>query len=93
LELLVLSLADRDEMDDGVAALERGAYGLGLRDVAFDDLAAPRLEALSGLAPVADERTNRSLVGAQTVDDVPSDETGRARDEDHVVDSPPKFCQ
>ena len=57
------------------------------------DLAAPRLEALAGLAPVADERAHRPVVGAERVDDVSADEAVRARDEDHVVDSPTKFCQ
>ena len=80
-------------MDDDVAALDRGAERLGLRDVALDDLAAPRLEALAALAPVAHEGAHRPVVGAERVHDVSADEAVRAGDEDHVVDSPAKFCQ
>ena len=52
-----------------------------------------RLEPLAALAPVADEAADRPAVGAQRLDDVAADEAVRARDEDHVVDSPAKFCQ
>ena len=33
------------------------------------------------------------VVGAERMDDVAADEPTPARNEDHVVDSPAKFCQ
>ena len=46
LELLFLSLSDRDQVDDALDALDRAFQGGGLGHVALHELAAQRLEAL-----------------------------------------------
>ena len=83
LELLVLALPDRDEVDDARDALERGPERLGLGHVALDELAAQGLE-LACRARVADEHAHAPAGVAQRTHDVAADEPGSAGDEDHV---------
>jgi hypothetical protein len=76
-------------MHDVGAALHRAPQARRIRHVARRKLDAPRRELRAALG-AADERAHVEVPGAQRVDDLRSDETGGARDEDlHVV----KFCQ
>ena len=92
LERLRLPLADRDEVDDRVAAGDRGAEALRVGHVSLDELAAPGLEPLAAAA-VADEAAHVVVGGAERVHDVAADEAAAAGDEDHVFASSAKFCQ
>ena len=73
-----LALADRDEMDDRVDAVDGAAQAGRIGDVALDQLAAP-VPKLLRLADVADEAPNRPVLFPQRVDDVPADEPRAAR--------------
>jgi hypothetical protein len=75
-------------MDDRVDAVERAAQALGVRDVAFRELRALRLE-LCATVTAADEDAHLLVVRAERADDVPADEPGAAGHEDHVA----KFFQ
>jgi hypothetical protein len=79
-------------VDDRFAAVRGRSEALGAGHVPLGELAAPGLEPLAA-ATVADEAANVPAVGAKRVDDVAADKTAPTRDEDHVVDSPAKFCQ
>ena len=92
LELLRLALADRDEVDDRVAARDGRAQALRVGHVSHGQLAAPGLEPLAA-APVADEAADVLAVRTERVHDVPAHEAVPAGDEDHVADSLAKFCQ
>ena len=85
LELLGLALADRDEVDDDVAAVDRAARGSPASVTSPPTTSQPSFSssrALSESGCVASTRTGRSLL-AQRVDDVRPDEAGAAGDEDH----------
>ena len=82
LKLFGASLSDRDEVDDGVGAGERGAQARGVRHVAGRELDALLHERVRA-AGVAHERAHVTAVRAQRLHDVPADETGGAGDEDH----------
>ena len=75
---LRLALADRDEVDDRVAARHGRAQALRVGHVSLDELAAPGLEPLAA-APVADEAADVLVVRAERVHDVPADEAVRRR--------------
>ena len=89
LELLLLALADGDEVDDGVDALDGAAQAGRIGHVTLDDLAPERL----GLAGVAREGAHVLSCREQGGNDVAPHESGGARNEDHFAGSRSKFCQ
>ena len=90
LELLLLALADRDEVDDRLDALDRTPEAVRVGHVALDELAAERPRAFFGLAH---EGAHVLPAGEQRVHDVAPDESRAAGDEDHFAGSRSKFCQ
>ena len=83
LELLFLSLSDRDQVDDALDALDRAFQGGRLGHVALHELAAQRREAL-GTTGVADEAPHGPVGLAQRPHDVAAHESRSAGDEDHL---------
>ena len=73
-------------------AVDGSAQIVRIGDVALDELAAQRAQ-LRCLARVAHEAAHRSILLAQGLHDVPADEAGPSRDEDHDAVSRSKFFQ
>src|SRR5205085_9300288 len=92
LELLLPPLADRHEVDDRVAPLDRTGEAQRVSHVPFEELDVPGAK-LSALSRTAHERPHLLAGGTQGVYDVPPDEAGRAGDEDQRAGSRWKFCQ
>ena len=86
LELLCLSLPDRDEVHDAVDPVDGPPQALGVGHVTLGELAARGLE-LRRLAHVADENADLSAGVAQRTDDVAADEARSAGHEDQHVSS------
>ena len=89
---LLATLADRNEVDDRVAAGRGGAQAPGVRDVPSHELGAPGREP-RGLPRVTDETAHRQAAAAELVDDVATDEPRAPGDEDQFAGSFRKFCQ
>jgi hypothetical protein len=71
-------------VDEGLATLESLRHGLGIRDVAHDevvDLDAPRLEDPTHLGGIADEEPHLVSGGANRGRRMGADETGTTGDE------------
>jgi hypothetical protein len=85
-------LADRDEVDDGVRALDRAPQARRVRHVSRHQLGADVLE-LRRPAAAADERAHRQLPLAQRPHDVRADEPRRAGDQNAHAGFRSKFCQ
>src|SRR5262249_18680589 len=86
LELLLLALADRDQVHDRIHALDSASQAGRIGHVPLDELDIE-------LRRTADEAANRSPGGPERSEDVTADEAGPAREQDHVAVSRSKFCQ
>ena len=86
---LLLALAHRDQVDDGVDSLDRAAEAGRVGHVTLDHL-SPERRALAGIAHQGAHVLPRS---GQCADDVAPHEARGAGDEDHFAVSRSKFCQ
>ena len=89
LELLLLALADRDQVDDGLDALDRTPEAGRIGHVPLDELAPER----RALLRIAHESAHVLPRREQRLYDVAPHEPGGARDQDHFAGSRSKFCQ